>query len=89
MYSKKKQVFVSYIKLYSCFVLRFIIPVAASEDGPSVYMVFFGDMAEDLVGKPADVLLVENYSLVSTTPSEISGLAGRKFVVDVTVFFSG
>ena len=65
--------------------MRFLILVVASEDGASVYMVFFGDVAQDLVGKPADVLLVENYSLVSTIPSEISGLAGRKFVVDVTV----
>ena len=52
-----------------------------SGDRSSVDMVFFGDTTQDLVGKAADVLLAENYSLVSTVPSEIADLTGKCYVV--------
>jgi replication factor A1 len=48
-------------------------------------MVFFGDIARDLIGKPVDVLLSENCALLSAVPDEISGLIGRDYVVDVAV----
>lgn len=51
-------------------------------------MVFFGDVAHRLVGKPADVLASENYALLSTVPTEISGLIGRSYVVDFVSWYS-
>ncbi|KAM0865940.1 hypothetical protein ACQ4PT_042946 [Festuca glaucescens] len=64
---------------------RFCLPVVASGDGASVEMVFFGDVARDLVGKPAEVLVAENCSLISNVPAEIASLTGRSYVVDVSV----
>ena len=73
--------------LFTCsflFHLRYKLSLV-SGDELSVDMVFFGDIARDLLGKAADVLLAENYSLISTGPSEIGGLAGKSYVVDVVV----
>ena len=47
--------------------------------------VFFDDTAQYLVVEAADVLLAENYSLVSTVPSEIADLTSKCYVVDVVV----
>jgi replication factor A1 len=66
-----------------CF--RFRVPIIASGDDSSVEMVFFGDIARDLVGKPVDVLLAESSSPLSVVPDEISALIGRTYVVDVVV----
>ncbi|XP_047043815.1 uncharacterized protein LOC124648024 [Lolium rigidum] len=64
---------------------RFCLPLVASGDEVSVEMVFFGDVARDLVGKPAEVLVAENCSLISNVPAEIASLTGRSYAVDVCV----
>lgn len=64
---------------------RYRVPIVASGDGASVEMVFFGDIARDLIGKPVDVLLAESCALVSAVPDEITGLVGRSYVVDLAV----
>ena len=43
---------------------RFCLPNIVSGDGASVDMFFFSDVACDLVGKPTDVLLDVNYTLL-------------------------
>lgn len=48
-------------------------------------MVFFGDIASDLVGKPVDVLIAENCALLFAVPAEIFGLIGKNYVADVAV----
>jgi hypothetical protein len=48
-------------------------------------MVFFGDLARDLVGKPADILVAENSGFLATVPAEIDALIGRSYVVSVIV----
>jgi hypothetical protein len=57
----------------------------ASGDDKSVEMIFFGYLARDLVGKPADVLVAENNGFLGTVPAEIDALIGRSYVVDVIV----
>jgi replication factor A1 len=57
----------------------------ASGDDKSVEMIFFGYLARDLVGKPADVLVAENNGFLGTVPAEIDALIGRSYVIDVIV----
>jgi hypothetical protein len=59
--------------------------VVASGDDKSVEMIFFGDLARDLVGKPADVLVAKNSGFLATVPVEIDALIRRSYVVDVIV----
>jgi hypothetical protein len=42
-------------------------------------------VAQDLVGKPADVVIAENYTLLFAVRAEIASLKGRSYVVDVAV----
>ena len=61
-----------------------IVIVPYGKDGSTFGMVFFDDMAWDLVGKPVDVLNIGNFTLL-LLPRWISGLFGKNYFVDVTV----
>lgn len=55
-------------------------------DGDTVFdMVFLGDVAGDLIGKPADILIAEFLDSNAAMPPEISRLVGRWYVVEVIV----
>jgi hypothetical protein len=53
-----------------CFC-RYNLAVKAAGDGAVVNMAFFGDIAKDLIGKPADVLVAESSGTSSVLPLEI------------------
>ncbi|PNT67923.1 hypothetical protein BRADI_3g33726v3 [Brachypodium distachyon] len=53
--------------------------------GVIIEMVFFGQIAEELLGKPADILVADSYALEFGVPSEISSLVGRIYVVDLAI----
>lgn len=48
-------------------------------------MVFLGDVAGDLIGKPTDILIAEFLDNNAAMPPKISRLVGRWYVVEVTV----
>jgi hypothetical protein len=53
-----------------------------AEDGEAVInMVFFGDVATDLIGKPPDVLINEFLASNEVLPSDISRLVGRRVML--------
>lgn len=61
------------------------IPILTADGEHVVEMVFFGDIAKDLIGKSADVVLSEFVPGNSAMPREIEGLVGRNYVVEVDV----
>lgn len=65
---------------------RYKLSVRAGDDEVVVDMIFFGDIATDLLGKPVDVLIVEFLDSSALMPPEIERLVRRRYVVEVTVF---
>jgi hypothetical protein len=53
------------LELEQWFSSRFWNAIVASGDGSGVEMVFFDEVAHDLVGKPANVLVTKNFLLFS------------------------
>jgi hypothetical protein len=66
-------------------VLRYTLCVKAGDGEAVVGMVFFWDVATDLIGKPPDVLNNEFLARNDILPSDILRLVGRSYVVDVVV----
>jgi len=54
--------------------LGLLVVASGDRASASVEMVFFGDLARDLVGKPDDLLVVDHYGLISTVPKETTAL---------------
>ncbi|XP_014758671.2 replication protein A 70 kDa DNA-binding subunit B [Brachypodium distachyon] len=64
---------------------RYKLIVVAAEKESTVEMVFFGDVARDLIGKPAIDLVATSHETAFAVPKELLDLVGRKYIVDVAV----